>query len=97
MNPSSSTKVGTPIPLYFPLSPQSIFLDKELIEAGTTFQEVLSTFPGSEVVFEYADSEPELEAQAEEVRRWNELMSVLSEDRAEKVASQQSSCERGRT
>lgn len=82
MKQPSSKKVGTPIPLYFPLSPQSTFLDKELAEAGpTTARAVLSTFAGSEVVFCYAGSEPSLEAQAEDIRLWNEWVSVLSEDR----------------
>ena len=42
---------------------------------------LLASFPGSEVVFEYVNSEPELDAQAEHLRSWNEWMSVLAEDR----------------
>ena len=85
MKPSSSKKVGTPIPLYFPLSPQSTFLDKDLIEAGSTVRAVLSIFPGSEVAFCYVGCEPTLEAQTEHLRYWNEWMSVLAEDRAAKA------------
>ena len=73
MKQPSSKKVGTPIPPYFPLSPQSTFLDKELVEARPMARTVLSTFAGSEVVFCYAGSEPSLEAQAEHVRQWGRL------------------------
>jgi hypothetical protein len=42
---------------------------------------LLASFPGSEVVFEYVDSEPQLEAQADHLHTWNEWVSVLAEDR----------------
>ena len=74
-----SKKVGTPIPLYFPLSPQSTFLDKELVEAGPTARAVLSTFVGSEIIFCYIGSEPSLEAQGEHLRQWEQL-GVRSEE-----------------
>ena len=77
MNSPLSKKVGTLKPLYFPLSPQSTFLDKELIEAGPTARAVLSTFPGSEVAFCYAGSEPSLEAQVEHIRQWERLAETL--------------------
>jgi len=47
---------------------------------------LLASFPGSEVAFGYLGPEPDLEAQAEDVRLWNEWVSVLSEDRAESRA-----------
>ena len=47
---------------------------------------LLASFPGSEVAFGYLGPKPDLEAQAEDVRLWNEWVSVLSEDRAESRA-----------
>lgn len=41
---------------------------------------LVSTFK-AEVIFEADTPEPELEVQAEDIRLWNEGMSVLSEDR----------------
>lgn len=42
---------------------------------------LLASFPGSEVAFGYLGPEPDLEAQAEDVRLWNDWVSVLCEDR----------------
>ncbi len=47
---------------------------------------LLASFPGSEVAFGYLGPEPDLEAQAEDVRRWNEWVAVLCEDRTESRA-----------
>ena len=52
-----------------------------LLSFGCCVSLVLASFPGSEVAFEYDNREPALDAQAEEVRRWNEWVSVLNDDR----------------